>query len=370
MSRYMVDKVSRGKISYYIIRDTSDHSIVPMPTAYLKFKKSLGRKQKTLINSARKVCWYLNYLDKYDLDYLKVLEMSALEQQEHFSNYLQYVKAGRHTDSVKCPDNNTANDYLKGVFDFYDFLILELDNGSALKILKESSITYTNSLGLRFTKTCKSFQGYLPATEHHGESILKEDLQALIKAAITPRDKLLLLLLEETGLRIGELLGVKYTTDIDFENKKIFVRYREFNPNNVSAKYAEERGAKISESTFDLLMIYLAETEELHKNTDYLFVSQQGSSKGQPLTQSAVDSLFKRLENRCGISSHAHALRHYFANERRKAGWDIVKIATSLGHRNTATTEAYMNVTADELSVANEAYFNESLKLVDINDFL
>lgn len=341
-----------------------------MAAKYLKFKKNLGRKPNTIKNSAQKLCWYLNYLDEYDLDFLKVLDLSASKQQEHFSNYLHYVKAGRHCPSAKCPDNNTANSYLKGVFDFYNFLVLELDNGSALKILREKSITYTNAVGLRFSKSVKSFQGYLPSVEHHGESIAEDDLQKLIHAAESARDKLLLLLLEETGFRIGELLGVKYTTDIDYDNKKLFVRYREFNPNDAYAKYAEERGARISNSTFDLLMIYLAETSDLHKNTDYLFITLCGPTKGQPLTQNAVASMFDRLEKRCGISGHAHMLRHYFANERRKAGWDIVKISNSLGHRNVATTEAYMNVMSDELTVANEEYFDESLKLIDINDFL
>ncbi|MCI5936967.1 MAG: hypothetical protein MRZ36_03060, partial [Eubacterium sp.] len=39
-------------------------------------------------------------------------------------------------------------------------------------------------------------------------------------------------------------------------------------------------------STFDLLMIYLTDTTELRKNTDYLFVSESGPSKGKPLTLS------------------------------------------------------------------------------------
>ena len=117
-------------------------------------------------------------------------------------------------------------------------------------------------------------------------------------------------------------------------------------------------------------MIYLTDTIELRKNTDYLFVSESGPSKGKPLTLSGVNSLFERLEKRCGISGHSHMLRHYFANERRKAGWDMAQISTSLGHKNIATTEAYLNVEDDELAEANDDYFVESMKFVDINDFL
>ncbi|WP_081347269.1 tyrosine-type recombinase/integrase [Kandleria vitulina] len=280
------------------------------------------------------------------------------------------MRAGRHTASGKCPDNNTANDCLRSIFDFYDFVILEYDNGTALKVLRDSTFVYTNSIGLRYAKTIKTFHGYLPREEYHAKSITEDDLHTLISSARTKRDKLLLLLLEETGFRIGEILGIKYTTDIDFENKKVFVRYRETNPNRAYAKYAEERGARISNSTFDLLMIYLTDTTELRKNSDYLFVSESGPSKGKPLTLSGVNSLFERLEKRCGISGHSHMLRHYFANERRKASWDMAQISTSLGHKNIATTEAYLNVEDDELAEANDNYFVESMKFVDINDFL
>ena len=370
MNRYIVDSVSNGTIVYFIIRDTSNNSIVPLPTKYLKYKKNLGRKKKTLKNLALKLTWYLNYIEDNKLTVNKVLELSAFEQQEHFTSYLHFIRAGRHTTSGKCPDNNTANDYLRSIFDFYDFVILEYDNGTALKVLRDSTFVYTNSIGLRYAKTVKTFHGYLPREEHHAKSITEDDLHTLISSARTKRDKLLLLLLEETGFRIGEILGSKYTTDIDFENKKVFVRYRETNPNGAYAKYAEERGARISNSTFDLLMIYLTDTTELRKNTDYLFVSESGPSKGKPLTLSVVNSLFERLEKRCGISVHSHMLRHYFANERRKAGWDMAQISTSLGHKNIATTEAYLNVEDDELAEANDNYFVESMKFVDINDFL
>ena len=87
MSRYIVDSVSNGTIVYFIIRDTSNNSIVPLPTKYLKFKKNLGRKKKTLKNIALKLTWYLNYLEDNKLTVNKVRSLSAFEQQEHFTSY-------------------------------------------------------------------------------------------------------------------------------------------------------------------------------------------------------------------------------------------------------------------------------------------
>ncbi len=370
LAKYIVDVISNGTIEYIIIRDTTNNSIPELPSKYLKYKKNLGRKKKTLKSTALKLTWYLNYLDNNNLSITKVLELPASEQQEHFASYLHYVKSGRHTSTGKCPDNNSANEYLRSIFDYYEFFILECDNGQSLKILRDTAFTYTTPIGLRFTRAAKTFRGYLPKEEHHGKCITEADVKRLIECAPTRRDKLLLLLLEETGFRIGELLGVDYTKDIDYENKKIFVRYREDNANNASAKYAEERGARISPSTFDLLMLYLADTAELRKDTKYLFISEFGKTKGQPLTMSGVNSFFNRLASSSDLRVHPHLLRRYFANERRKAGWDIAQISTALGHKNIATTEVYINVGEEELTEANDEYFEEAMQFINIDDFL
>ena len=58
-----------------------------------------------------------------------------------------------------------------------------------------------------------------------------------------PRSSLLLLL-AETGFRIGEILGNRYATDIDYENHLIYVNFREDNENDARAKNAEFRKAK------------------------------------------------------------------------------------------------------------------------------
>lgn len=73
----------------------------------------------------------------------------------------------------------------------------------------------------------------------------------------------MIMLLAETGYRIGEILGVDYTKDIDYENHSVRVYFRDDNENKARAKNAEYRKAKISSSTFQFLMYYLSEYREL-----------------------------------------------------------------------------------------------------------
>ena len=370
MGRYEVGKVSRGSMTYFLIRDTSTGKLEPLPTKFLKHHRNMNHSDDTIRKYALALSWYYNYMEQESLTIQKVFDLSYSEQQEHFVNFLYWVKAGRHTENGKTVANNTANSYLQKVFTYYEFLILEIETLPDLKVLDDVTVGYSTEVGLRFKKNVKTFKGYLPKNSTKSESIKKGDLMALINACTSKRNKLLLLLLEETGLRIGELLGVRYTKDIDYDNHKIFVRYRRNNENNAHQKYAEERGLPISPNTFHLLQIYLADYAELLKDTDYLFVSECGPTKGQPLSVRSVYSIFDSLEKHSKVDAHPHQLRHYFANERRKAGWDIALISKSLGHKNISTTQTYLNVDDEEIVTASTDYYNQTQSLIDINSFL
>ena len=50
-----------------------------------------------------------------------------------------------------------------------------------------------------------------------------DDVKRLLRKRFTPRDKCMLLMLLRTGMRIGEMLALKWS-DIDFENRLIEVK--------------------------------------------------------------------------------------------------------------------------------------------------
>lgn len=152
-----------------------------------------------------------------------------------------------------------------------------------------------------------------------GKSIEEDNIKILLDASDSVRNRLLILLLAETGFRIGEILSIKYATDIAFDNRTIKVAYREDNDNDARAKNAKIRRAKISEETFEILLFYISENRNRLKKTKLLFINFYGENKGEALTVNAVCSAFRVLEKRTGIEVTPHMLRHYFANRRRKA---------------------------------------------------
>lgn len=161
----------------------------------------------------------------------------------------------------------------------------------------------------------------------------------------------------ETGYRIGELLGVKYVKDIDYRNHMIRVCFREDNENEARAKNAEYRSAKISNDTFEFLMDYLAKYRKILQHQDYLFVNIMGENIGKPLRVDSVYDMLDRMEKKTGVKITPHMLRHYFANMRKQAGWELEMISQALGHKHLDTTIKYLDWLDDELIEASNEFY-------------
>lgn len=369
MNPYTVERIQDGSVTYFFIRCMEDMSIMPLPTKYLTHMTRARKSPNTVKRIAFSISYYMSYLEDKEIMLGDVSELAYSEQHTHFTNFLYWIKAGNHNGDKerKEPSNSTCNTYLRDVFGWFSFLELEYEQFHDLKVLSSRVVSFSNNVGVRFSVTCRTFKGYLKENEHIGRTIEKDSLITLLEACVNCRDQLMLLLLSETGFRIGEILGINYTKDIDYNKRIIRVMYREDNENFARAKNAEYRRAKISAETFDVLLYYLAEYRELLKDGEYLFINLTGDNVGEPENVNTVYAMLERLENKTGIKATPHMIRHYFANERRKNGWDLALISKALGHKHISTTETYLNIDADELSQATDEYYskNKSLFMVD-----
>lgn len=246
----------------------------------------------------------------------------------------------------------------------------ENDQSESLKVLSDAQTIVRNSIGVRRVLKRKSFRGYLKEKGHQGKTIEQDKIVSLLQECANCRDQVLLLLLAETGFRIGEILGVRYGEDIDYENHMIYVNFRDDNENNARAKNAEFRRAKISDATFDILTFYIEDYKELILKQEYLFINVSGDYAGKPFKVSGVYAMLRRLEEKTGIKASPHMLRHYFANARRKDGWKLELISQALGHRNIETTMKYLNITDEELIEVSDAFYSKHQAMYGIQDLL
>ena len=273
MNCYYVETQKEGLRTFYTVRCRLDGKEVPAANQFLMHKLRESCSPNTVKRFAFSISYYLSYLEEKHLTVGLVFGMAYDRQHAHFIEFLHWLRAGKHIlePRKRGPNNSTCNTYLQDIFGWYQFLELENEQFQNLKVLSSHVVTFTNSIGIRFSVARKTFKGYLPEDEHIGRTIEQDQILMLLLHCTNVRDQLLLLLLAETGFRIGEMLGIRYTRDVDYENRTISVRFRE-NWNGARAKNAEHRRAKLSEETFEVFQFYLSEYRELLKKTEYLFV--------------------------------------------------------------------------------------------------
>ena len=80
--------------------------------------------------------------------------------------------------------------------------------------------------------------------------------------------------------------------------------------------------------------------------------------------------MLKRMEKKTGIKITPHMLRHYFGNERRKAGWALELIQIAYGHRHIQTTINYLDIVDDELLEASQEFYKKNTVLYGIDELL
>ena len=222
MARYAVEHIWEGKQEYFLIRDHQSWQMVLLPSKYLTHLIRANRSPNTVSRRAKSIRFYLEYLDEKEMELSQVAELEFQEQYEHYVGFLHWLKAGNHLHekTEKLPSNKTCNAYLKDVFRFFCFLELETDM-ERLKVLYYDSFTTHDSIGVKRKLRFRSFNGYLKEEERNVRPAEHQEILELLKQCTNCRDQLLIMLLAETGYRIGEILGVDYTRDIDYERHTI-----------------------------------------------------------------------------------------------------------------------------------------------------
>ena len=151
------------------------------------------------------------------------------------------------------------------------------------------------------------------------------------------RDRLIILMFYDTGMRIAELLGLK-DRDIDFGAKSI----------KVTGKRNKQRIIPFGEDLCAAMQAYMSlRDQEFAQRDDSFFLGNQGKA----VSRSKVERLVKSyLTEVTSISKRSpHVLRHTFATTMLNHKADLVAIQNLLGHASLRTTEVYTHTSFEEL---------------------
>jgi site-specific recombinase XerD len=184
-------------------------------------------------------------------------------------------------------------------------------------------------------------------------TLTRQEIQRVEDQATNERDALIVRLLADTGIRVGELCALRV------EN----LGARTSQPTLlINGKGAKQRQVPLSPALADRIRRHIRRRPQ-EARTDHIFLSRQRSRVGDywPLQPSGVGQFLRELGVRAGTPAlHPHLLRHSYATHCLAQNMNIEVLRRILGHEDTtliSRTYGHL-VTADLHRAAMAALVN------------
>jgi integrase/recombinase XerD len=149
--------------------------------------------------------------------------------------------------------------------------------------------------------------------------LTRQEIDQMEQRAQTERDKLIVRILADTGLRAGELLGLRVGDLIE--------RDRNF--------YLRVRGKGDKERMVPVPRLGVRIRRYVREQSGYIFVTlRQQNGHRSPLTPSGLQKLIRSLAREAKLTKrvHPHLLRHSYATWALSRGMNPIQLADILGH--------------------------------------
>lgn len=264
---------------------------------------------RTVKNYTKQIDYLLRFLE----DEKTVTHIEDVETRQIKEFLLTMTKAGRTA--------NYVNDLLKAYKVFFRYAFEE-DYTRELLTKKIQNVKKPKVVIRTFTEQeLKKLSNYYQGYDY-----------------LTIRNKVIILLLIDTGIRLSELTEL---TEEQIKYDYIIIR----------GKGAKERVVPKSPLLSKWLIKYLAVRKSYFA---YRVIPANVflSKNGKPLTNTMIDRIVKDAGKACGVSADvrvsAHTFRHTYAQFQLKAGLDLYSLSRLLGHESIAITQTYLNGLRDK----------------------
>ncbi|MDD5277118.1 MAG: site-specific tyrosine recombinase XerD [Methylovulum sp.] len=182
-------------------------------------------------------------------------------------------------------------------------------------------------------------------------SLSEHDVELLLDApevtnVLGYRDKTMLEMLYATGLRVSELVNLKFE-QVSFRQGVV----------RITGKGNKERLVPVGEEAMSWLEGYRDQARKTilgERQCDYLFVTNRGDG----MTRQAFWYIIKRHAKTAEINKtlSPHTLRHAFATHLLNHGADLRVVQLLLGHADLSTTQIYTHIARERLKELHSKY--------------
>jgi integrase/recombinase XerD len=195
--------------------------------------------------------------------------------------------------------------------------------------------------------------------------LMDEETAVVVCAAANARDRFLVTALLETGMRIGEALGLR-RSDLHFLARSEALGcgipgphlhvIRRPNENGALAKSRTPRTIPVTQKMVAAYSDYQFERDRLDLGAanDAVFVNLFREPRGRSMTYANAKEMMDRLARDCGFNVRPHMMRHTAATRWIEAGVDPDVVQALLGHVSFVSTQRYIHASKKRMREAVE----------------
>ena len=355
----------------YTVVDDHDQPIEAI-SGFMRHLCARDCSPNTLAAYAYDLLHFFSFLHQHQLTYLEFTPVHALELLAYL-RALPSRKPARRLSLVLCTTDGegsathlaatSINRILAAVSSFYEYLIL-----SGQLATRENPIQKVDDpVAVRVAERHRPFMGHasqqrpirrvvrVKTVSRVPRPMSDEQIKVLLGSLRMFRDKAMLLLMLQGGLRPGEVLNL-HLEDIQYGRRRVIIRYRDDHPKGVRTKSRRERVVDLHEpEALQAVSTYVMQERPQEGNSPLVFlVGGQGKRRLEPLGYHALVKLFERHCQRVGIREPwvtPHALRHTHATRMWEGGMRELALQKRLGHASPESTRVYTQV-SDPMVVA------------------
>ena len=161
------------------------------------------------------------------------------------------------------------------------------------------------------------------------------EVDALMGALLTHRDRAMVLAMLLGGLRRCEVLGLRLE-DVRAGERRLFI---------AEGKGGHQRIVPVATRFFTALGEYLDRERPTGGGSDRVFLVLRGPTRSQPLSAAGLDQVLTGARDRAGLErATCHQLRHTCLTRLREAGMALEAVQAQAGHRSIESTRLYLHL--------------------------
>ena len=269
---------------------------------------------------------YLRIEKRYSEHTLKAYEIDLFQ----FNNYLISVYSVENLQKIESV-------YLRS----YMVELLSLSNSKSTVARKISSLKsmFKYLIKKQLIDESPASNITTPKVEKRLPNFIKEkEMQQLFNGDLFPkdfkglRDRLMIAILYQTGIRLSELIGLKWS---DVSNQEF----------KVTGKRNKQRIVPLSRGIQELIILYKNNPQKTHPT--WLLITDNFDKLYEKFVYRKVNYYLSLVSSKQKKSPHI--LRHTFATHMLNNGADLNAIKELLGHESLSATQVYTHNTFEKL---------------------